>query len=64
MKGTAVDNTIKHLFGEHHMNYIECINVDYKSIGRNHSMIYNLMLKAAEVSMLQLISMLNLNNLW
>jgi ubiquitin carboxyl-terminal hydrolase 7 len=31
MKGTAVEDTIKHLFEGHHMNYIECINVDYKS---------------------------------
>ncbi|CAN6439958.1 unnamed protein product [Victoria cruziana] len=31
MKGTAVEGTIQHLFEGHHMNYIECINVDYKS---------------------------------
>ena len=31
MKGTAVEDTIKHLFEGHHMNYIECINVDCKS---------------------------------
>ncbi|XP_026420587.1 ubiquitin carboxyl-terminal hydrolase 12-like [Papaver somniferum] len=31
MKGTAAEGTIQHLFEGHHMNYIECINVDYKS---------------------------------
>ncbi|KAI3906979.1 hypothetical protein MKW92_023595 [Papaver armeniacum] len=31
MKGTAVEGTIQHLFEGHHMNYVECINVDYKS---------------------------------
>ncbi|KAI3856931.1 hypothetical protein MKX03_012339 [Papaver bracteatum] len=31
MKGTTVEGTIQHLFEGHHMNYIECINVDYKS---------------------------------
>jgi len=31
MKGTAVEGTIQQLFEGHHMNYIECINVDYKS---------------------------------
>ncbi|XP_026398323.1 ubiquitin carboxyl-terminal hydrolase 12-like [Papaver somniferum] len=31
MKGTNVEGTIQHLFEGHHMNYIECINVDYKS---------------------------------
>ncbi|KAI3915068.1 hypothetical protein MKW92_007257 [Papaver armeniacum] len=31
MKGTIVEGTIQHLFEGHHMNYIECINVDYKS---------------------------------
>ncbi|RZC90434.1 hypothetical protein C5167_029570 [Papaver somniferum] len=31
MKGTSVEGTIPHLFAGHHMNYIECINVDYKS---------------------------------
>ncbi|KAI3919188.1 hypothetical protein MKX01_018827 [Papaver californicum] len=31
MKGTAVEGTIQRLFEGHHMNYIECINVDYKS---------------------------------
>ncbi|KAM0883676.1 hypothetical protein ACQ4PT_031462 [Festuca glaucescens] len=31
MKGTIVDGTIQKLFEGHHMNYIECINVDYKS---------------------------------
>eukprot|EP00271_Cylindrocystis_brebissonii_P022318 TRINITY_DN8549_c0_g1_i1.p1 TRINITY_DN8549_c0_g1~~TRINITY_DN8549_c0_g1_i1.p1 ORF type:complete len:1105 (+),score=260.24 TRINITY_DN8549_c0_g1_i1:215-3529(+) len=31
MKGTVVENTIQHLFEGHHMNYIECVNVDYKS---------------------------------
>ncbi|XVF19574.1 hypothetical protein REPUB_Repub11eG0122800 [Reevesia pubescens] len=31
MKGTVVEGTIKRLFEGHHMNYIECINVDYKS---------------------------------
>ncbi|KAI3856937.1 hypothetical protein MKX03_012345, partial [Papaver bracteatum] len=31
MRGTAVEGTIQHLFEGHHMNYIECINVDYKS---------------------------------
>ncbi|XP_057431972.1 ubiquitin C-terminal hydrolase 12-like isoform X4 [Lotus japonicus] len=31
MKGTVVEGTIQKLFEGHHMNYIECINVDYKS---------------------------------
>jgi len=30
-QGTAVEGTIQQLFEGHHMNYIECINVDYKS---------------------------------
>ncbi|KAJ6847904.1 ubiquitin carboxyl-terminal hydrolase 12-like [Iris pallida] len=31
MKGTVVEGTIQQLFEGHHMNYIECIHVDYKS---------------------------------
>ncbi|XP_027367555.1 ubiquitin carboxyl-terminal hydrolase 13-like isoform X2 [Abrus precatorius] len=31
MKGTVVEGTIQQLFEGHHMNYIECIGVDYKS---------------------------------
>ncbi|KAK6942493.1 MATH/TRAF domain [Dillenia turbinata] len=31
MKGTVVEGTLQQLFEGHHMNYIECINVDYKS---------------------------------
>ncbi|CAA0818763.1 Ubiquitin carboxyl-terminal hydrolase 12 [Striga hermonthica] len=31
MKGTVVEGTIQKLFEGHHMNYIECINVDFKS---------------------------------
>lgn len=31
MKGIAVEGTIQQLFEGHHMIYIECINVDYKS---------------------------------
>ncbi|KAK9019655.1 hypothetical protein V6N11_054168 [Hibiscus sabdariffa] len=31
MKGTVVEGTIQQLFEGHRMNYIECINVDYKS---------------------------------
>ncbi|KAL5702532.1 ubiquitinyl hydrolase 1 [Ranunculus cassubicifolius] len=31
MKGTVVEGTIQNLFEGHHMNYIECIDVDYKS---------------------------------
>ncbi|XWS57102.1 hypothetical protein CRYUN_Cryun09bG0142700 [Craigia yunnanensis] len=31
MKGTVVEGTIQQLFEGHHMNYIQCINVDYKS---------------------------------
>ncbi|KAI9124666.1 hypothetical protein K1719_004588 [Acacia pycnantha] len=31
MKGTVVEGTIQQLFEGHLMNYIECINVDYKS---------------------------------
>ncbi|KAJ4829155.1 ubiquitin carboxyl-terminal hydrolase 13 [Turnera subulata] len=31
MKGTVVEGTIQHLFEGHNMNYLECINVDYKS---------------------------------
>ncbi|KAF8398026.1 hypothetical protein HHK36_016952 [Tetracentron sinense] len=31
MKGTVAEGTIQQLFEGHHVNYIECINVDYKS---------------------------------
>uniref|UniRef100_A0A0E0F6V7 ubiquitinyl hydrolase 1 n=1 Tax=Oryza meridionalis TaxID=40149 RepID=A0A0E0F6V7_9ORYZ len=31
MKRTVVEGTIEKLFEGHHINYIECINVDYKS---------------------------------
>ncbi|XP_026444313.1 ubiquitin carboxyl-terminal hydrolase 13-like [Papaver somniferum] len=31
MKGTVVEGTIRHLFEGHHINYIECIKVDYES---------------------------------
>ncbi|TVU24932.1 hypothetical protein EJB05_27399, partial [Eragrostis curvula] len=31
MKGTVVEGTIEKLFEGHNINYIECINVDYKS---------------------------------
>ncbi|XP_047962654.1 ubiquitin C-terminal hydrolase 12-like isoform X1 [Salvia hispanica] len=31
MKGTVVEGTIQKLFEGNHMNYIECINVDFKS---------------------------------
>jgi ubiquitin carboxyl-terminal hydrolase 7 len=31
MKGTVVEGTIQKLFEGHNMNYIECINVDFKS---------------------------------
>ncbi|KAL8214408.1 hypothetical protein R6Q57_003857 [Mikania cordata] len=31
MKGTVVEGTIQKLFEGHHMNYLECINVDFKS---------------------------------
>ncbi|XP_020672850.1 ubiquitin carboxyl-terminal hydrolase 13 isoform X4 [Dendrobium catenatum] len=31
MKGTVVEGAIQQLFEGHHMNFIECINVDYKS---------------------------------
>ena len=31
LQGTVVEGTIQKLFEGHHMNYIECINVDYKS---------------------------------
>ncbi|KAL6654058.1 hypothetical protein ACP70R_007523 [Stipagrostis hirtigluma subsp. patula] len=31
MKGTVVEGTIEQLFEGHHINYLECINVDYKS---------------------------------
>lgn len=30
-QGTVVEGTIQQLLEGHHMNYIECINVDYKS---------------------------------
>jgi len=30
-QGTVVEGTIQKLFEGHHMNYIECINEDYKS---------------------------------
>ena len=30
-QGTVVEGTIQQLFEGHHMNYIECISVDYKS---------------------------------
>lgn len=32
MKGTAVEGTIQQLFEGHNMNYIDCINVEYKSM--------------------------------
>ncbi|KAL8095028.1 hypothetical protein AgCh_036497 [Apium graveolens] len=32
MKGTAVEGTIQKLFEGHHVNYIECVNVDFKSV--------------------------------
>ena len=31
LQETVVEGTIQKLFEGHHMNYIECINVDYKS---------------------------------
>lgn len=31
MKGTSVENTIQHLFEGKVVNYIDCVNVDYKS---------------------------------
>ncbi|XP_076897433.1 ubiquitin C-terminal hydrolase 12-like [Bidens hawaiensis] len=31
MKGTVVEGTIQKLFEGHHMNYIECVNVNFKS---------------------------------
>lgn len=31
VQGTVVEGTIQKLFEGHHMNYIECINVDFKS---------------------------------
>ncbi|XP_020574244.1 ubiquitin carboxyl-terminal hydrolase 12-like [Phalaenopsis equestris] len=42
MKGTVVEGTIQQLFEGHHMNYIECINVDYKS--RRKESFYDLQL--------------------
>lgn len=30
-QGTVVEGTIQQLFEGHHTNYIECMNVDYKS---------------------------------
>lgn len=30
-QGTTVEGAIQKLFEGHHMNYIECINVDYTS---------------------------------
>lgn len=30
-QGTVVEGTIQKLFEGHHMNYIECINVEFKS---------------------------------
>ncbi|XP_055829914.1 ubiquitin C-terminal hydrolase 13-like isoform X2 [Solanum dulcamara] len=42
MKGTLVEGTIQHLFEGHNMNYIECINVDYKS--RRKESFYDLQL--------------------
>ncbi|KAK4337648.1 hypothetical protein RND71_042135 [Anisodus tanguticus] len=36
MKGTVVEGTIQQLFEGHHMNYIECINVDYKSTRKEY----------------------------
>jgi ubiquitin carboxyl-terminal hydrolase 7 len=34
MKGTRVEGTINKLFEGHFTNYIECINIDYKSLRR------------------------------
>lgn len=31
LQGTVVEGTIQKLFEGHHMNYIECINVNFKS---------------------------------
>ncbi|KAF5938223.1 hypothetical protein HYC85_025729 [Camellia sinensis] len=31
VEGTVVEGTIQQLFEGHHVNYVECINVDYKS---------------------------------
>ncbi|XP_061353681.1 ubiquitin C-terminal hydrolase 12-like isoform X4 [Gastrolobium bilobum] len=42
MKGTVVEGTIQKLFEGHDMNYIECINVDYKS--RRKESFYDLQL--------------------
>ncbi|KAK8941776.1 Ubiquitin carboxyl-terminal hydrolase 13 [Platanthera guangdongensis] len=42
MKGTVVEGTIQQLFEGHHMNYIECINVEYKS--RRKESFYDLQL--------------------
>lgn len=37
VQGTVVEGTIQQLFEGHHMNYIECINVDYKSTRKESS---------------------------
>nr|GEW57019.1 ubiquitin carboxyl-terminal hydrolase 12-like isoform X2 [Tanacetum cinerariifolium] len=42
-EGTVVEGTIQKLFEGHRMNYIECINVVFKSTRKNHFMIFNLM---------------------
>ena len=38
MKGTRVEGTISKLFEGHTLNYIDCINVDYKSTRRESFM--------------------------
>ncbi|KAE8806270.1 ubiquitin carboxyl-terminal hydrolase 12-like [Hordeum vulgare] len=57
MKGTVVEGTIEQLFEGHHINYIECINVDYNLTEKSPFMIYNLMSKVVVMFMHHLINM-------
>ena len=48
MKGTRVDKTIDHLFQGHVVNYIECINVDYKSTRKESYLDLSLIVKGCK----------------
>ena len=48
MKGTRVDKTIDHLFQGYVVNYIECINVDYKSTRKEPYLDLSLIVKGCK----------------
>lgn len=49
--GTTVEGIVQHLIKGDHMNYIECINVDYKSNENSHSMVQSYFMVFAIYSM-------------